>query len=105
MTHFHAGANMPGYMPEGDNVARFDTADSAWAHVADVIQEDWDAEYDSTETSDERLEIDARYLPAHSQVNLTDDSGMVHVPGPTETHLGRNYWVSECSEDDCTDDD
>src|SRR5688500_15966157 len=112
MTHYHAGTNMPGYQPGGD-VSRFDNSDSAWAAVSDELQRHWDDEYhaadarnegDAEDLSQAKLAIDARYLPAHGGINYVGPSGHVTVPGPTDTSLGRVYFVQECT-DDCPEDE
>lgn len=104
--HFHANTHQPGYLPMSDDVPTFDTAAEAWAFVADEMARDWDHEYDTVPDGDagmsEREAIDARYVPAHTYVhNNNNERGAVHVDGPTDTHLGIVYEVTECGVTEC----
>lgn len=104
--HFHANTHQPGYLPFSDEGYSFETASEAWASLASDLERAWDGEYESApdgaEGSEERMSIDGRYLDAHTFMhNAPNREGSVHVDGPTETHLGTVYEVTECERDDC----
>ena len=96
MTTYIVYANMPGYLPEGDYFTTTDLTEARQA-LADLIERDWDADTDGDPDADD-LSPDARYLEAHTEVNLITPPDYVHVPGPTNTHLGRNYWIDVVAE-------
>lgn len=109
MIHFHSGVNTPGYLPEGD-LGWHDTAEEAWRSLAEEIERAWDSEYaavdevDEEAAREERLAIDARYLDAHTTAGQLAEESRVYVDGPTCTHLGWVYWVTECSTEGCDED-
>jgi hypothetical protein len=84
---------------------RCDTRDDAKRHVAEELRRDWDHEIETSGLLDPEVEeIEARFLPAHAQINLMEPTDYVHVDGPTDTHLGRIYFIQECT-DDCPEDE
>jgi len=99
--HYHATVNMPGYLPEGD-IAIFGTAEGAWLYLFDELERDWEAAADGSDESDD---VNARYLEVDTAMHNhdTDLPGTVYLEGPTATHLGWAYSVSECSFKDCTE--
>jgi hypothetical protein len=108
--HFHANTHQPGYLPMSDDLPTFDTAESAWSYIESELQRDWDSEYDITDEGNagirERDAIDARYLPAHTAIHVSSrERGAVHVDGPTDTHLGIVYEVTECGLTECAPED
>lgn len=100
MTTYMVQANMPGYGSEDDDPYTTDDETSAREYLAEMIERDWGSEYDGAEDADERLAIEGRYLDAHAEVNLISIPGYVHVPGPTPTHLGRNYHIDIVEDED-----
>ncbi len=106
ITHYHANVHVPGYLPEEGNY-RFDTMQAAWAFLVEEIDRDWDIEYECAGADKaERLGIDGRYLHPHTYMhNNNGYTGSVHLSGPTETHLGWIYEVTECGEEDCEEED
>lgn len=107
--HYHANIHQPGYLPE--HVAGpFNTASEAWGYLNAEIDRAWDQEYDtvtgadSRDRSDARLAIDARYVAAHSATPYQSGPGHFRVEGPTGTHLGHVYEVTDCT-DACPDDE
>lgn len=100
MTTFMVYANMPGYGTEDDDPYTTDSQTYARMELAYLIERDWDSEYEVAEDADERLAIDARYLDADTECNTIPIPGYVHVPGPTPTHLGRNYHIVIVEDED-----
>jgi hypothetical protein len=104
--HFHANTHQPGYLPMSDDLPTFETAEEAWSYIESELQRDWDHEYDGTKEGwqgmDERSSIDERFLPAHTAIDtMSRERGAVHVDGPTSTHLGIVYEVTECGLTEC----
>lgn len=93
---FIVTTNTPGYLSEDDDPFTTDDVTSARQVLAAEIERDWDGEYESAESDDERSDIDARYLDAHAGVNTMTVPGSVYVPAPAwQVHgLGRVYSIS-----------
>lgn len=94
--------NTPGYLPEDDDPFTTDDETTARQVLADMIERDWDGEYSCLDHSTpvdsecpECLSVDARYLDAHTSVNLISVPGSVYVPAPEwQAHgLGRVYSI------------
>ena len=101
MTLYTVRVWTPGYSPESDDEWTTDDLTTARSVLASEIERDWDADAessfsdladDSGETSED---IDARYLPAHTLVNLCAPDESLYVPAPAwQTHgLGRRYAI------------
>lgn len=107
--HYHANVHIPGYLPEGD-VPRFDTPQEAWRWLCGELERSWDHAYECVPDLDAagreaRLDIDERHLDAHTYIDGNSHGpGWTKVHGPTETHLGWVYEVTECTETECSDD-
>lgn len=93
MPKFYAIVNVPGYLSMDDEPPVFDTAQEAWAHLADERRLDEDGSYDGGP-------LDAFSETAHELKRLADDPnsgpGSLHgwTPGYDGDHdLGLAYTV------------
>ena len=93
---FTVYANTPGYLPEDDDPFTTEDETEARTILADMIERDWDSEYESAESESEREDIDARYIEAHAAVNTLKVPGAVYVSAPEwQIHgLGRVYSIA-----------
>jgi hypothetical protein len=99
--HFHVIVNQPGYSPMSDNFPRFETIKEAWECVVDELERDYDSDLDL-----DPEDVEERYRPAITAAMWDHLApGYVHVPGPTNTHLGMVYNVIECDNPECPDED
>jgi hypothetical protein len=100
--HFHVIVNQPGYSPMSEDFPRFNTIEEAWAGVVDELDRDYDNDLDS----DAGWLVASRYSQAMATAMREQSApGYVHVPGPTNTHLGTIYNVVECADSECPDED
>ena len=99
--HFHVIVNQPGYLPMSDDLPRFETIEEAWVGLIDELDRDYDSDLDSSPQG-----IAERYSSAMAfAAQGPAVPGSVHVPGPTDTHLGVVYSVAECADPECPDED
>lgn len=94
MTLYTVRTWTPGYLSESDDDWTTDVLTTARSVLASEIERDWDDA--QTWAEDESPEdIDARYLSAHTLVNLCAPDEALYVPAPAwQTHgLGRCYAI------------
>lgn len=98
MTEYVATINVPGYLPMDDEPPTFETAQEAWAYLADErrnAEDEEEGEYSTTVD-----ELDAHAAAAGSGAPF--DVGTVYgdTPGYDGSHdLGLAYCVSEVEPD------
>lgn len=116
-THYHAGRNMPGYMPEAD-VETFDTFEDAKRYTigeldraGDCIQS-WGEEHDCDDIpcptyGDEcPWDIASTYSHTMEELNLSNGPEWGEIlPTTGSPHdLGVSYWINQCADPDCLED-
>ncbi len=92
MTHFHAGWNMPGYLPESDDGAfSYTTAsDAKQSMLDDVLRH-----ADSDDMADDHDNAEA--LSA-----MADDLNLNDVVNGWDGYSDRlHYWITPCSNEAC----
>jgi hypothetical protein len=100
MMHFHVTVSQPGYLPMSDNSPQFETIDDAWEDLVTEIRQDYESDLETYEYE----EVNRRYDAAFNFIaTIPMDPGSVHVPGPTDTHLGMVYSVTTCEDQECPD--
>lgn len=102
MIHFHAGYNMPGYLPEMD-VFTGETFESARSFLLDELvrhQDDWYVQNDGQPNRDKET---GKFIPDPYKPLIADLEST-----SAETDRGWNnwtenlaYWIDECVRLDC----
>ena len=98
--HFHAGWNMPGYLPETEPEA-FQTLDSAYEYLYETLEQ-W-IESDAMADFDNADDLaEASTIAAEEILNRGDDyiDGWYQLPTGTEMHL----WAQPAEDDDGCED-
>lgn len=106
MTHYHAGQNIPGYLPMDDVPYAFDSFDAAKASMIEDLDRSRDAIFEAGETEDERAIAD-EYSAAMEELNLCNGpEWSTHLPLTTSEHdLGLAFWIVQCDEEGCQNED
>lgn len=99
-THYHAGCNVPGYMPMADEPNIFATFDEAKSYMLEELDRAGDHMFDGGTDEEERGLAD-EYSAAMEDLNLDSGPGWdAFLPSSTSEHdLGVHYWIVQCSED------
>jgi hypothetical protein len=97
ITHFHAGHNVSGYLPESDEFNAYETWHGALSALCDDLERAWD---DGT---------DAQFLEAHTEIHGAtpgQDFLTYTATNPDSDHdLPTAWWVTSCTESECTTED
>jgi hypothetical protein len=101
MTHFHAGQNMPGYLPESD-VATFGSFGDAKRFMIVELDRAGDSIFEAGETEEERGIAD-EYSAAMEELNLEagPEWGVILPSSTSEHDLGLSFWINACDELEC----
>jgi hypothetical protein len=86
-----SGWNMPGYLPESEPATFCDPAEAV-AYLVNTVERFWDQDYESAETSEERLGLDDKWLPVHTDL---------HTGLPVDSYCGDmslHFWIMETTE-------
>lgn len=105
-THYHAGHNIPGYLPMDDEPYAYSTFADAKTSIIDDLDRAGDHYYAAGEDEDERG-LGDDYSAAMEELNLNNGPEWdTYLPTSTSEHdLGEHWWIVQCSEPDCMDDD
>lgn len=98
--HYHAGHNIPGYLPMEDDPATYATYQDA----RDALLEDMDRHADGAADMDDGALLVHELEAAMEDVRAweTAEDSYTIVTDPTrERDLGTAYWITACTEDEC----
>ena len=91
-THWHAGWNMVGYLPEMDSSYPFESFGDAKASMID----DMERECDSLDMADEH-DLANELSGVEQDLNLDNGPEWGAIVG------NMSYWIVECVEDECVE--
>lgn len=105
-SHYHAGSNVPGYLPMNDEPYAWSTFYAAKLSMIEDLDRAGDHLFSIGEDEDERGLAD-EYSAAMEELNLCSGPEWSTVlPTSTSTHdLGVSYWVVQCDEEACMEGD
>ncbi len=108
--HFHAGHNLPGYLPESEpaTFAIFEDAksDMLWTlnNHADSV-DSWTDEHDCDDVPCPTYGDDCGHDKANSLSLAAEDLNLNNGPEWSDVSAGQSYWITACCEPDCAPDD
>lgn len=107
--HFHAGWNMPGYMPDSEP-STFEDFDTAKRYVIDELesyadaQQTWADDHDCDDVPCPTHRDDCAWQRASAIALVAEEVNL--EAGPFEAHAGEYvYWVAACFEPECIEDE
>jgi hypothetical protein len=94
-THWHAGHNVSGYLPESDPIYS-----SEWRGALDAIVWELDSAWDDG--------TDAQYLDAHTAMHAASEGQDFLTYTATHADSDRDiptaWWITACTDDGCVPD-
>ena len=108
--HFHAGHDLPGYLPESEpaTFATFQDAksDMLWTlnrHADNIAS--WTDEHDCDDVPCPTYGDDCGHDKASTLSLAAEGLNLDNGPEWSDVVAGQSYWIVECSESDCAPDD